>query len=514
MKKTGYLILFAVMAFAAFAYALESNGFEQSPEIKGFEDEGFKFTGSNSADIKYNDGTIVMPDDKAVIQIPENFNRDIKVERGTVVVPKSFGGKVEVKDATIIDSEGNAFHGSGSYSKSKGFAIKEGNLNELLISNGHNINYRLEDQTFTGTTDSSCKDESGSYICQIAGQKIGAETDFIYNEREKKITLIGKPGKTTIQEPSFNIIKYKEAGSENLATGVTLGEDMQLDTKNSRIFLAPGESLPKESKWIKVEGIADRLEAKDKETQITFEPYENGIKIKPVIYKDEKFGAAVNKPDADWNDAPLPKAKDLNVDDTVYIRGKIFDATIDYDPKKEIGDDSKKYYITYKDIEVVDMNLKNNPEFSSFIKQKSLESELPEEFLIAMCAAESLCNPKEKCNSVGACGAFSVMYISVKDTIKREQGYTDNDDEELIRAARAEFEKTKYDQQKNTDFGAKYAEHLVKICGGNIQCALASYNAGPTRILKLGEIPENGETPQYIRRFLAFYSHYKSKKVI
>jgi len=39
--------------------------------------------------------------------------------------------------------------------------------------------------------------------------------------------------------------------------------------------------------------------------------------------------------------------------------------------------------------------------------------------------------------------------------------------------------------------------------------ALAAYNAGPTRVIKLGKVPGFKETENYVRKVQIFYEEYK-----
>lgn len=59
--------------------------------------------------------------------------------------------------------------------------------------------------------------------------------------------------------------------------------------------------------------------------------------------------------------------------------------------------------------------------------------------------------------------------------------------------------KERFQSEKNLDCGAKYfAQQLRRF--KSVKLALAAYNAGPTRVAKLGRIPRIPETQHYVKR--------------
>ncbi len=60
----------------------------------------------------------------------------------------------------------------------------------------------------------------------------------------------------------------------------------------------------------------------------------------------------------------------------------------------------------------------------------------------------------------------------------------------------------RFDAAKNLDCGAKYFAHQLRRFK-SVDLALAAYNAGPTRVAKLGRIPRIAETENYVTRILA-----------
>ena len=611
MKKRGYAALFVIIILVTFVYAAELDNTELDPEIKKLNDEGFKFTGPG---IEYNDGTLVIPKD-GTVAIPENFNGDLKVQGGTVLVPKSFKGKIEIKDATIKSADGivfkgegsysksegfvikdgtvaipesfnenikaqggivlvpksfsgkidlkdsaiylggNIFQGTGSYSKSEGFTIEEGNLNDLLISNGKHVRYDEEKKTITGVIDKEggCKNENEIHICKIWEEDVGEGTKFIYEEKKQKITLIGRPGITTMPDAQLDAIyeiKYEEHG-EALYLG-----NMQIDIENSRIFLKQGDG-------IKIKGVPE-ITAEDGDMQIIFEKEEGEIIINPIlkipfkvldgeksvinafkeagygdekssfnarkefyesIYPDEKYEGtkeqnnkllsdikkefyykdkdsrvAINLPNVDWNPQGPSEPKKLNRDPVVYIQGKKFYAEISDDPK---------YAKTDEEIKEIRKKLENNKDLD-YIKQLSLELGLPEELTLAICVVESYgCTGEQKCNGKGACGQFQVKWIAVKDILKDQpeyQGYKDNQLNKITNKVMREVESN---SQTNAYYGIKYFAKQLGIYDGSMNLALASYNAGRGAVNTEQGIPQYTETLAYVPKVLGIYDGLK-----
>lgn len=62
-----------------------------------------------------------------------------------------------------------------------------------------------------------------------------------------------------------------------------------------------------------------------------------------------------------------------------------------------------------------------------------------------------------------------------------------------------------FDPQENTQYAAKFLRQLLDRYGGNVELALAAYNAGPGAVDKYGGIPPFEETQRYVPRVLGIY---------
>lgn len=66
--------------------------------------------------------------------------------------------------------------------------------------------------------------------------------------------------------------------------------------------------------------------------------------------------------------------------------------------------------------------------------------------------------------------------------------------------------KDSFDPVQNVMGGAKYLRQMLNQFGGNIELALAAYNAGPGNVKKHDGIPPFKETQQYVKKVLGYFN--------
>ncbi|BEU87164.1 hypothetical protein TAMA11512_06280 [Selenomonas sp. TAMA-11512] len=62
-----------------------------------------------------------------------------------------------------------------------------------------------------------------------------------------------------------------------------------------------------------------------------------------------------------------------------------------------------------------------------------------------------------------------------------------------------------YDARENVEGGTKYLKELLDTFGGDVQKAVAAYNAGPQAVKDYGGIPPYPETENYVSKVLDLY---------
>jgi hypothetical protein len=106
---------------------------------------------------------------------------------------------------------------------------------------------------------------------------------------------------------------------------------------------------------------------------------------------------------------------------------------------------------------------------------------VPVNLLKAVAKAESGFRP----DAVSPCGAEGIMQLM--PATARGLGVTDS-----------------FDPEQNIMGGAQYLRDALSRFDGNVEYALAAYNAGPNAVVKYGGVPPYNETQNYVKTVLGY----------
>jgi soluble lytic murein transglycosylase-like protein len=173
--------------------------------------------------------------------------------------------------------------------------------------------------------------------------------------------------------------------------------------------------------------------------------------------------------------------------------------------KEPTGDTPKPSYVLGRTRNPGDYRLRNlearlddpynNPllrgrPYQIHVQRAARENEVDPALVHAVIAAESNYNPK----AVSEKGAIGLMQI-MPDTGRRF-------------GAKA---KDLYSPAENIEVGVRYLAELIEMFNGNIELALASYNAGEQAVIRFGNrVPPYPETRAYVPRVLRYYHQLKA----
>ncbi len=116
------------------------------------------------------------------------------------------------------------------------------------------------------------------------------------------------------------------------------------------------------------------------------------------------------------------------------------------------------------------------------VNEASARYDLDHELLFAVISAESRCRKSAR-SSAGAMGLMQLMPITAKHLGVAEP----------------------YAVRANIMGGAKYLAELLREFNGDVELALAAYNAGPVNVKRYGGIPPFKETRGYVSKVLSVY---------
>jgi soluble lytic murein transglycosylase-like protein len=127
--------------------------------------------------------------------------------------------------------------------------------------------------------------------------------------------------------------------------------------------------------------------------------------------------------------------------------------------------------------------------YEEIIQEAATEYDLDPALIRAVMQAESAFHPY----AVSRAGAEGLMQLM--PALADEMGVNDS-----------------FDPRENIMGGVRYLKRLLDYHNGNLDLALASYNAGPGNVARYGGVPPFRETRNYVKTIKAIYKRSKNSK--
>ncbi|MFZ3208845.1 MAG: lytic transglycosylase domain-containing protein [Geobacteraceae bacterium] len=154
--------------------------------------------------------------------------------------------------------------------------------------------------------------------------------------------------------------------------------------------------------------------------------------------------------------------------------------------------------------------------FKIFMRDIKKDRLLRTSFRLTGCARD----PKEFEPIINACALeYGVEKSLVKAVIHAESGYNPNAVSSkgasglmqlMPKTAEGLKVSNSFDPAENIRGGVRYLKFLLKTFKGDVNLALAAYNAGLSRVAQYGGIPPYAETRNYVAKVLSYQKSYQN----
>lgn len=149
---------------------------------------------------------------------------------------------------------------------------------------------------------------------------------------------------------------------------------------------------------------------------------------------------------------------------------------------------SQRYKLLIKSDTESGLNVPDPGDLKRFVRKASIEHRVPQSLIYAVIEVESD-GETQALSGKGARGLMQLMPETARDL-----GVSDP-----------------LDPRQNIFGGAKYLKKMLNQFDGDLEQALAAYNAGPTRVRKHDGIPPYRETQQFVQRVKTWFGRFKTR---
>lgn len=132
--------------------------------------------------------------------------------------------------------------------------------------------------------------------------------------------------------------------------------------------------------------------------------------------------------------------------------------------------------------------LPNREELQQYVARAARKYDLPESLILGVIRAESFGNHEAR-SKAGAIGLMQLM-----PSTARGLGVEDP-----------------FDPEQNILGGSRYLGRMIQKFDGDLDLALAAYNAGPSRVEEAGGIPDIDETQRYVNRVKKNFDRFEAQ---
>ncbi len=143
----------------------------------------------------------------------------------------------------------------------------------------------------------------------------------------------------------------------------------------------------------------------------------------------------------------------------------------------------KKSEKVLKEKKIIDKKMSAGYDYSNYVKKAASKYRLEPQLIHAVIKTESNGNYR----AVSRKGAMGLMQL-------------------MPSTANAMNVRNPFNPEENIEGGTKYLRYLIEKFNGNVELALAAYNAGPKTVEKYGKTPPLSETKRYIDKVFSLYN--------